>query len=64
MELKDVKTLQEVAREYKISYNTLHDRLVLKSRNMVEGVDFRRLGKRQPTLLSARGIEKLTMYIK
>lgn len=64
MELKDVKTLKQVAKETNISHNTLYDRLVIKSRKMVEGVDYIRLGKRQPILLSTEGIEKLLKNLK
>lgn len=59
MKLSDIKTLQEVARETDIPVRTLQDRLVLKSLNMIEGEDYRKLGARQPTLLSPQGVEKI-----
>ena len=57
--LYDVTTLQEVAREYKISYSTLHSRIKNKKFNMIENVDFKKLGKRQPILLSPSGVNKI-----
>lgn len=59
MELKDIKTLQEVSKEYNIPFPTLQSRLKLKSYGMVEGIDYKKLGKRMPTLLSPKGIEKI-----
>ena len=59
MKLSDIKTLQEVAREYNIPVRTLQDRLSLKSLNMLEGKDFKKLGLRLPTLLSPQGINKI-----
>lgn len=59
MKLNDIKTLQEVARETGIPVRTLQDRLSLKSLNMIEGEDYRKLGVRLPTLLSPQGIEKI-----
>lgn len=64
MELRDVKTLKQVAKEADINHNTLYDRLVIKRREMIEGIDFVRLGKRQPILLSPEGIEKLLRDFK
>lgn len=59
MKLEDIKTLQEVAREYDIPFPTLQTRLKLKSYNMIENVDYKKLGKRLPTLLSPSGIDKI-----
>ncbi|WP_026883666.1 hypothetical protein [Clostridium akagii] len=59
MKLNDIKTLQEVARETGIPVRTLQDRLKLKSLNMIEGEDYKKLGLRMPTLLSPEGIEKI-----
>lgn len=59
MKLSDIKTLQEVSREYQISFSTLQTRLELKSFGLIEGEDYRKLGKRQPTLLSPEGISKI-----
>ncbi|NMF04585.1 hypothetical protein ACUH7Y_09700 [Clostridium beijerinckii] len=55
MELKDIKTIQEVADEYNISRQTLHGRL----KNLQEGIEYRRLGERQPILLSPEGVKKI-----
>jgi hypothetical protein len=60
LKLSDIKTLQEVSREYNIPFPTLQTRLELKSFGLIEGEDFKRLGKRLPTLLSPSGIEKIT----
>lgn len=60
LKLSDIKTLQEVARETQIPVRTLQDRLSLKSFNMIEGEDYKKLGLRQPTLLSPQGVEKIT----
>jgi len=59
MKLKDIKTLQDVARETGIPVRTLQDRLSLKSFGMIENIDYRKLGLRMPTLLSPQGVEKL-----
>lgn len=59
MELKDIKTLPEVARKYDIPAVTLKKRLGYKSYNMVEGIDYRRLGPRLPILLSPDGVKKI-----
>jgi len=59
MELRDIKTLQEVARESGIPVRTLQDRLKLKSMEMIEGEDFKKLGGKLPTLLSPKGVEKI-----
>lgn len=59
MKLSDIKTLQEVARETGIPVRTLQDRLVLKSLNMIEGEDYKKLGVRLPTLLSPEGVKKI-----
>ena len=59
MELKDIKTLQEVSREYNIPFPTLQTRLKLSSFGLVEDVDYKKLGKRLPTLLSPIGVSKI-----
>ena len=64
MNLNDIKTLQEVSREYNIPFPTLQTRLTSKSLNMIEGEDYKKLGKRLPTLLSPGGIEKITKNYK
>ncbi|NFL43111.1 hypothetical protein FDB61_15600 [Clostridium botulinum] len=55
MELKDIKTLTEVAEEYNISIKTLQSRL----KYLKEDVEYRKLGKRQPTLLTPEGVNKI-----
>lgn len=63
MELKDVMTLQEVAREYNIPFPTLQTRLKSENLALVEGIDYKKLGMRLPTLLSPSGIAKITKNI-
>jgi len=58
MKLSDIKTLQEVAEEYDIPFPTLQSRI--KIRNLIDGVDYKKLGQRMPTLLSPEGVEKIT----
>ena len=59
MKLSDIKTLQDVSREYNIPFPTLQTRLESKNLNLIEGEDYKKLGKRLPTLLSPSGIEKI-----
>lgn len=59
MKLSEIKTLQEVARETGIPVRTLQDRLKIKSMEMIEGEDFKKLGGKLPTLLSPNGVEKI-----
>jgi hypothetical protein len=60
MKLLDIKTIQEVALEYKIKVDTLKGRLKLTSFGLIENVDFRRMGKGQSILLSPVGVKKIT----
>lgn len=60
MKLSEIKTLQEVSREYGIPFPTLQTRLTLKGFEMIEGEDYKKLGKRMPTILSPSGIMKIT----
>ena len=60
MTLNDIKTLQEVAREFNIPFTTLQSRLTNISNNLIENVDYKKLGARMPTLLSLEGIIKIT----
>lgn len=60
MKLSDIKTLQEVALEYHIPVTTLKTRLTLKSRNLIEGEDYRHMGKGQSILFSPQGVKKIT----
>lgn len=59
MQLKDIKTLREVAEESGISYRTLTDRINLKSFDLIEGIDYKKLGPRNPIILSPSGIKKI-----
>ncbi|MBK5243362.1 hypothetical protein [Clostridium sp.] len=59
MKLSDIKTLQEVSREYNIHFSTLQRRLKSKKLGLIEGKDYKLLGKRLPTLLSPDGIKKI-----
>lgn len=60
MKLSEIKTLQEVSIEYEIPVSTLKTRLTLTSFELIESVDFRRMGKGQGVLLSPIGVEKIT----
>ena len=58
--LESVTTLQEVSKNYNIPPTTLRTRLELRSFDMVEGEDYKKLGDRMPTLLSPVGVKKIT----
>lgn len=60
MKLSDIKTLQKVSMEYKIPVSTLKTRLKSTNFNLIEDVDFRRMGKGQGVLLTPKGVEKIT----
>jgi len=60
MQLKDVKTVNEVAIEYDISRQTLLSRI--ESLDLTEGVEIKRLGRRMPILLSPEGIKKVLKH--
>ena len=55
MKLSEIKTLTEVSEKYRVPLKTLQSRL----KNLEEDIDYKRLGKRQPTLLSPIGIKKI-----
>lgn len=55
MKLTDIKTLKEVSEQYSIPLKTLQSRL----QHLEEGIEYRRLGKGQSTLLTPKGIEKI-----
>lgn len=59
MILNDIKTLQEVAKEYNIPFSTLQSRLNSRKIGLIAGIDYKRLGKRLPTLISPSGIKKI-----
>lgn len=53
--LKDIQFLSDVSKDYGIPVRTLQDRLA----NLKEGIQYRKLGKRLPTLLTPGAVEKL-----
>jgi Fic family protein len=55
MQLKEIQTIAEVSRLFNIPKMTLMYRLKYLS----EGVEYKKLGERQPVLLSPKGVEKL-----
>ncbi|WP_394885000.1 hypothetical protein [Clostridium butyricum] len=55
MKINDIRTLSEISIQYNIPIKTLQSRL----KNLDENVDYRKLGKRQPTILSPKGIDKI-----
>jgi len=57
MKLRDIKTVNEVAIENNISRQTLLSRI--DTLDLVEGEDFKKLGRRMPILLSPQGIDKV-----
>ncbi|MGU8477051.1 hypothetical protein [Clostridium perfringens] len=59
MELKDIKTLREVSKEYNIAVRTLNDRIKLNS--LIEGIDYKKLGEKLPIILSPSGVEKILL---
>jgi hypothetical protein len=59
MKLSDIKTLHEVSLQYNIPVATLKTRLTLPNFEMIENVDFRRMGKGQGVLFSPEGVKKI-----
>jgi len=59
MKLSDIKTLQDVAKEYDISFHTLQTRLKSKKFDLIENEDYRKMGKGQSILLSPEGVKKI-----
>ena len=55
MQLRDLQKLTDVARVYDINPQTLKRRLGLLN----EGVDYIKLGHRQPTILTPEGVQKI-----
>jgi len=60
MKFSDIKTIKEVSMEYKIPVPTLKSRIYLKSFNMIENEDYKKMGERQGILLSPKGVAKIT----
>lgn len=63
MDLTKIKTLAQISEETGILADTLKRRLDLKSLNLIEGVDYRKLGHRQPTILSPEGVKKISVKL-
>lgn len=59
MKLKDITTIQKVSLDYGIPVSTLVTRLTLKSLKLIEGDDYKRMGKGQSVLISPEGVKKL-----
>ncbi|HHD2783224.1 MAG: hypothetical protein E6936_15940 [Clostridium perfringens] len=59
MDLKDIKTLREVALENNVALTTLISRI--ESRKLIDGVDYRKLGKGQSIILSPSGVKKILL---
>lgn len=59
MKLNDITTIQNVSLDYEIPVPTLVTRLTLKSLKLIEGNDYKRMGKGQSVLLSPEGVKKL-----
>ncbi len=59
LKLSEVKKLADVAKETEIPKRTLQQRLDLPGFGLVEGKDFIRSGKRQPTFLTPEGVKKI-----
>ena len=57
MKLKDIKTTKQIALENNIPIRTVHNRI--ESCGLIEGIDYRKLGERQPTLISPSGVKKI-----
>jgi len=60
MNLTDIKSLQDISKEFGIPVTTLQTRLKLKSLNLVEGEDYRRMGIGQSVIFSPEGVKKIT----
>lgn len=56
MKLKDIKTLVEVSEIHNIPLKTLQSRL----KHLNEDVEYKKLGRGQSTILSPKGINKIT----
>lgn len=57
--LMDIKTLQEISKEYNVPVVTLRKRLDYKSFNMIENIDYRKFGERMPILVAPCGVKKI-----
>lgn len=59
MKLTNIKTLREVSLENNIALTTLISRI--ESRKLIDGVDYRKLGKGQSIILSPSGVKKILL---
>lgn len=59
--LDEIKTIEQVSEEYNIHRQTLHSRFkkLIDSKILIEGIDYRNLGKRMPILLAPSSVEKI-----
>ena len=57
MQLKDIKTINEVAIENNVNRQTLLSRI--DTLDLEEGVEIKKLGRRMPILLSPEGVKKI-----
>ena len=57
MQLKDIKTINEVAIENNVNRQTLLSRI--DALDLEEGVEIKKLGRRMPILLSPEGVKKI-----
>lgn len=55
MQLKDIQFLSDISKDYGISLYTLQYRL----KNLEEGEEYRKLGKRMPTMLTPEAVKKI-----
>jgi len=60
MNLDETQTLQQVAKEYDISVQTLHSRLKF----LIEGTDYKKMGTGQAVLITLLGVEKIIKPIR
>lgn len=59
IKLRDITTIQEVSSLYNVPVSTLKTRLELKNFEMIQDLDFKRMGKGQGTLLTPNGVKKI-----
>lgn len=62
--LMEVKTLKQISEEYDIRPTTLIYRLNLEAYNLIENIDYRELGNRQPIIFSKEGEKKIVTPFK
>jgi hypothetical protein len=59
--MTEIFTIADIEKNYNIHRQTLHSRFnkLIDSNELIEGVDYRKLGVRMPDLLTPSGVEKL-----